>query len=267
MTPDADDSGLAGDDRASVRIREEELPGESQLWSDFRDTRLENARADLFRLYQPLARRIAVRQFRASGAPDIELNDILQLANAGLLEALDRFSPALGVPFKFYGNRRILGSILDGLARMTEVRAQASTRNAVRQERMRSIKHEEVDGAGDVDGAMAHLGAIAGELAIGFILEDAGFLSDPNASEQETPYDSVAWRQMEHRLATELDLLPPKERTVLTYHYLGAVSFAHIAELLNLSAGRISQLHKSALATLRKRLLTAAPSAAEKAKW
>lgn len=114
---------------------------------------------------------------------------------------------------------------------------------------------------------MARLGSIVGELAIGFMLEDGGFVRDGSTETRDTPYDSLTWRQLEHRLAAEIELLPERERTVLTYHYLGATSFARIAELLGLSAGRIAQIHKSGLALLRKRLLKAGITSTERATW
>jgi len=243
---------------------------EAALWATLRDGADKDndataARAALFALYQSLARRIAHRQFRENARGDIELIDLVQLAHTGLIEAIDRFNPELGVPFKYYGNRRILGSILDGLSAMTERRAQSGARAAIRRERVRALKasHRPTPSS-DVEAALAKLGAIAGELAIGFMLEDSGFLASPDAVAQETPYDSLVWRQMEHRLADELAALPSRERAVLTYHYLGAVSFARIAELLMLSTGRIAQLHKSGLGTLRKRLLKAGIAPVEK---
>ena len=255
MTTDASQLAQGGKRLASAVAGEDDAR-ERALWEALHNTGAVDARAQLFIHYQPLARRIALRQHRAQGRADVDLPDILQMAHMGLLEAIDHFNPARRVPFKYYGNRRILGCVLDGLARMTELRAQASSRQAARQDRLRSLKAgRQHETAGSLDQALAKLGAIANELAIGFMLEDSGFLSDPNAAAQDTPYDSLVWRQMERRLASELALLAVDERAVLTYHYLGAISFTRIAELLALSTGRISQIHKSALGKLRKRLL------------
>ena len=230
---------------------------EQALWESFKGRGELAARADLFALYHPLARRIAAKHFHAQTRTDVELNDVVQLACAGLIEAIDRFNPSLGVPFKFYGNRRILGSVLDGLARMTEQRAQAEAWRTARQDRLRSLKADADLASENFNEALAQLGAIANEMAIGFMLEDSGFLSSENTQALESPYDSLVWRQLQTRLAAELELLRPNERAVLSYHYLGAISFRQIAELLALSPGRIAQLHKSALGTLRKRLLKA----------
>ena len=52
----------------------------------------------------------------------------------------------------------------------------------------------------------------------------------------------------------ELEVLPERERDILRYHYLEGISFDEIGILLGVSKGRISQIHKAAIALLRKRL-------------
>jgi RNA polymerase sigma factor for flagellar operon FliA len=59
---------------------------------------------------------------------------------------------------------------------------------------------------------------------------------------------------MQRRLLHEIDRLPAVEQTVVRHHYLMDIPFADIAALLRLSKGRISQLHKSALAKLKDRI-------------
>jgi RNA polymerase sigma factor for flagellar operon FliA len=59
---------------------------------------------------------------------------------------------------------------------------------------------------------------------------------------------------MQVRLAQEIGRLPGSEAVVVRQHYENGLSFAHIAGLLDLSRGRVSQLHRSALDRLRKRI-------------
>ena len=48
--------------------------------------------------------------------------------------------------------------------------------------------------------------------------------------------------------------LPARERDILRHHYIDGVGFDQLAVLLGVSKGRVSQLHRSALDLLRKRL-------------
>jgi RNA polymerase sigma factor for flagellar operon FliA len=92
-------------------------------------------------------------------------------------------------------------------------------------------------------------------LALGFMLEGTGLYHDEGEpATQVTAYDSLAWKEMVDRLVAELTRLPERDRLIIRLHYLEDVNFDQIAILLGLTKGRISQLHKSALMLLRKRV-------------
>jgi RNA polymerase sigma factor for flagellar operon FliA len=65
-------------------------------------------------------------------------------------------------------------------------------------------------------------------------------------------YETLEWRHMQARLAAAVAALPPREAELLRNHYEHGLSFAQVAELLGLSRGRVSQLHRAALERLRK---------------
>jgi RNA polymerase sigma factor for flagellar operon FliA len=228
--------------------------GEESLWLALREAGSPAARERLFTAYLPFARALAGRRFKGRGGADLEYNDLLQLACAGLLEAIDRFDSGLGVPFKGFAVRRINGSMVDGIAKMSEVREQISFRNRVQRERLRSLSP---DGAGPVprSRAMEALVDMAVGLALGFMLEGTTLYhkeSDPSVT--ATAYDSAAWKELVERAATEVARLPERDRRIIELHYLEEVNFDHIAALFGLTKGRISQLHKAAMLLLRKRL-------------
>ncbi|HEX8669689.1 MAG TPA: sigma-70 family RNA polymerase sigma factor [Allosphingosinicella sp.] len=225
---------------------------ERALWDAFRARDSAAAREKLFALYLPFARSVAGRHFRRGGA-EIEFGDLHQLACAGLLEALDRFDPALGVPFRAYAGRRIAGSILSGIAKMSEVREQISFRNRVRRERTASLASLGAE-ALPAPEALEALIEVAVGLAIGFMLEGTAlYVGEP---ERDPPgaYDGLVWEESIRRITAEVDRLPEREQGIIRFHYLKGVPFEEIAAAFGLSKGRISQLHKGALALLRKRL-------------
>jgi RNA polymerase sigma factor for flagellar operon FliA len=227
---------------------------ELALWDAMRAHGSAAARERLFGIYLPFARGIAGGQFKGRKGADLDYDDFAQLACAGLLEAMDRYDPAFGVPFRGFAARRIKGSIIDGLAKLSEVREQIGCRQRMRRERLRSLAPESAEKLSS-DDAMEALAEMAVGLAIGFMLEGTGlYHDDENAAVQPTAYDSLAWKDLVERLTAELGRLPERDRTILRLHYLEEVAFDEIAALLRLSKGRISQLHKAALALLRKRI-------------
>jgi RNA polymerase sigma factor for flagellar operon FliA len=61
----------------------------------------------------------------------------------------------------------------------------------------------------------------------------------------------VAWRQARERMLGAVRALPDRERQVIVLHYLHGLTFEHIGAVLELTKGRISQLHREALLMLR----------------
>lgn len=183
-----------------------------------------------------------------------DVNDVEHFAYEGLLQAIDRYDPLRGVPFGAFARRRITGSIADGTGRQSEMAAQARQRSRAVRERLRAMGEEAVD---DSD-ALRALSSLVSGLAIGLLLEDSGLvLSDTGADLRPNVYESLAMRELQAVLRDEVARLPHREATILRLHYEDGVSFTHIAELLQLSKGRISQLHSGALMKLKRRIRSA----------
>lgn len=227
---------------------------EGELWNDFKKSKSRIARERLFSGHLAFARKVARRFHRERSWGDIELTDLYQYAYAGLLEALDRFDPGRGIPFRPFAVRRISGSIRDGIAHMSEMREQLSWRRRMRRERTQSLLESREPGT-----AIEKLAELAMGLALSFMLEGTG-LVDEAAREHDqtrvhdTAYDTLVWRQTLAHLQRELAFLPEREQTILRQHYFHELSFDQLAALLAISKARVSQLHRAALMNLRKRM-------------
>ena len=80
---------------------------EQRLFRYYRDSGDMAARDELIRRCLPLARRLATRYARA-GEP---VDDLLQVASIGLIKAVDRFDPSLGLAFSSFAVPSILGEL------------------------------------------------------------------------------------------------------------------------------------------------------------
>jgi RNA polymerase sigma-B factor len=85
----------------------EGLANERTLWKRLREQRDAAAREELVRRYLPFAKNLALRYRGASESFD----DLLQAANLGLVNAIDRFEPARGTPFAAFASPTILGEL------------------------------------------------------------------------------------------------------------------------------------------------------------
>ena len=229
---------------AGLKLVERPQEVEASLWRRLRFEDEQDCRRRLFDRYHALARIIAHHQFRRRPAYGLDRADFEQLAFGGLLEAIDRFDPLRGTPFDAYARHRIRGAIADGIARSSELAAQYGHRRQIERERMTSVAP---GGASSSSDFIMELTDMVSLLAIGLIAE-AGRGADatlPGA------YDTVAWQEVQISVMQEMQRLPAIERSIIEQHYLKDVQFNHIARMLGVTKGRVSQLHRLALERMR----------------
>jgi len=96
---------------------------------------------------------------------------------------------------------------------------------------------------------------LATGLAIGFMIEGSGLYIDREETDKRrSPYESLAWKEMTATLQGEVAGLPEQQGRVIRHHYIEGLSFEQIAVTFGLTRSRISQIHKTALLTLKTRL-------------
>lgn len=221
---------------------------EASLWRRFRFEKQADCKEPLFNRHLELSQSIAGKEFARRPAYGLELGDFKQLAYSGLLEAIDRFDPLQGTTFPAYASPRIRGAISDGSLKSSEAAEHFGFRQRRGLERAAHFVPD-IGLSGEQD-QVSQLAELAVGLALGLIAESAAAAADPESE----LYGSIAWREMQIALHQEISKLPENARIVMELHYRDGVSFAQIAELLGLSPGRISQLHRSALGELRDQL-------------
>lgn len=213
-------------------------------------------REQLVLRYLPLARGIAWHTVRRHGIRGVDMEDVMQAACEGLIQSVDRFRPEQGHRFNAFAGFRIEGAVLNSLATLSEVQQQIAARLRVRRDRARSLRPEPRSTPTGAEAALEALASVSVGLALGFMLEGSGVYEDPEAPPRTAcgGYESLAWRQAQDALRGLVRELRPDERRVLEYHYYQGLSFAQIAAMLELTPGRISQLHRQALGRLQQAL-------------
>lgn len=223
---------------------------EATLWRRFAQSQDGRLREKLFNCYRNLARSLARRSARRNDVAENVLRDLEQSAYRGLLEAIDRFDPLLGIPFPAFAKPRINGRIADGLADVDEARSRLRFQRRVERERLVSLIEEQESAPRTATDVLSDL---VTELALGLML-DAEERDAPGdlAGQRENGFDTLAWRETRVLLAERVDALPELEKIVVRQHYQNDLLFSQIAAMLGLSKGRVSQIHKTALAKLQK---------------
>lgn len=214
---------------------------EYELWVRFRRNGDEEARDFLFLQYAPWSRKVAANVFARLRVPQIEWSDFAQNATLGLLEAMSRFDPDRGLDFMAYAKLRVQGAVFNGVrVFLTGVdRSTVTDRSQDRLASLASAADEETDLLAALIETVAGLGA-------GYLLEQT---SPVTAEALQRELENQELGQL---LVAALQLLPERERLVLTAHYLNHVPFNVVAVQIGLTKGRVSQLHRSGLASLRR---------------
>lgn len=216
------------------------------LWQRWREQRDRKDRDALAQTYAPWARRIARDVFMRCRGRSSDWPDYVQNASMGLLEALGSFDERRGVPFEAFARLRVRGAVFNGLRDlMSHARPQAA--QGLSRERLDSLVDEDIRDPVDA------LIAVVSGLAAGHLL---GTLAAPEGPQgPTTPYDEAVRSELGAIMSVMLTRLPDREREVLTFHYLNHMAFHQVAEMLGVTKGRISQLHRQALNRLRSFML------------
>ena len=220
---------------------------EDKLWQSFVQNNDQEARQQLIENHLPLAKHIAFRFYNNRIDDDIEFNDYLQYANLGLIEAIDNFDIYRNVTFSTYATYRIKGSILNGVSSFTEKREQLSLQKRLQKERAKSI-------ISDDGGTFKELVDNTLGLAISFMLEDTSLVISELEHDKNIPYQTCTINQVKRDIKRIVRSLNKSEQTVIELHYYEYINFNQIASKMNLTKGRVSQIHKNALIKIKDAL-------------
>ncbi len=231
-----------------------------QLWGHWKATKDPLVREELVRACAPLVKR-QVSSFFSTTVLDEE--DLFSIGMIGVWDALEKYDPSRGVRFETFAAWRIRGAILDELRKLDwlprgkreQVRELTQAFERLEQEKMRHVRDEEV---------AEYLGMQLEELHRQLIrTEQAKWLSIESDEEQFSIHEKledenlpelsqlVHQQEVNELLAQCIERLPEKERLVLSLYYYEELTPQEIAHVMNLSAARISQLHKKAIFRLR----------------
>lgn len=222
-----------------------------KLWELYGDRQNESSREQLIVQYMPYAEQIARHLFSKRIYDDVEYEEYVQMAMTGLLESIDRYKPDSIASFKTFSCKRIKGAIYNGLNKLTEKREQNSYIYRKSKERLKSLNEQ----SNDTD-LFTSVSDLTINIAIGFLLEESGMYLDSDRSAMEDrSYDIMVLDSLKRDILRMLDELPDVERKIIEYHYYCDSDFQEIADIIGLTKGRISQLHKNAIDEIRALLI------------
>jgi RNA polymerase sigma-B factor len=227
----------------------------------------QRARDSLVEAHLPLVEHLA-RRFRNRGEP---YDDLVQVATIGLIKSVDRFDLERGVEFSTYATPTIVGEIKrhfrdKGWAvrvprRLQELRLSlASATSELSQKQGRAptvgelalflkISDDEVLEGLESANAYSTLSLDAGDSGN----DDAPMPVSETLGVEDEGLVGVEYRES---LKPMLELLPPREKTILLLRFFKNMTQSEIAAEIGISQMHVSRLLARTLATLREGLFT-----------
>lgn len=190
----------------------------------------------------------------------IEIDDLVQIGYFGLITAAQKYTPQEGATFASYASLRIRGAMMDHLRKNSNL---CRTTIQIRQ-KANKVEKELTQKLGHVpdDTAMA----AAMEMSISDWLDwQSAFAANTHesldsvyddysiwfASSTSSPEDNLSDTDLRNTLKEALVTLPEREALVIQLFYVEELNIYEIAEILEVSTGRVSQIKKAGITRLR----------------
>jgi RNA polymerase sigma factor FliA len=238
------------------------------LWAEFAATRRSELRDEIIVHYAPLVRFVVGRL----GIPPtsvLDQEDLISYGVIGLINAIDRYDLARGIRFEAYATSRIRGAVIDQLrtlnwmprSAVTRVRQVEGALAELEQRLGRTAKEEEV--AAELQVSIGRYREMLQEASTMILSLDAPLRALPmddsvtsladllEDMRTQGPAEHLEQDEMLQTLSRAIDLLPPRERMLLSLYYQEELTMKEISKLLHVSESRICQLHMQAILRLR----------------
>lgn len=230
---------------------------------------LPKEKEDLVIQYIPLVKYV-VGRMSVNLPPGMDRTDLISIGSWGLIDAAMKFNAAKGVKFKTYAMTRVRGAILDDLRRQS-LGGQALCRKAqmlekafTKLEREQGRPATEAEVAIELELTEEKIHKMVAEVNGSFQISLDDTISGEDDTEtrvstiEDKKSDSTETRvfkkEQKSILAGAINVLPDKERLVVSLYYYEELTLKEIAKILEVSESRVSQIHSKAILHLKAKL-------------
>ena len=190
----------------------------------------------------------------------VEIEDLIQQGMEGLVHAAQKYTPREGVNFPQYAQLRIRGSIIDylrknsNLCRTTIKKKQEfenHKRDLIKKLSREPTERELIESIGINEDEFDYWKQ-AFEANVVQSLDSAyDEYSILFASKEDDPESNLANKEIKNQIKEALNVLNQREAMVAQLYYVEELNVYEIADVLEISTGRISQIKKSIIQKLR----------------
>lgn len=239
-----------------------------KLLDEYTKNKTPELREKLIIEFAPLVKLVAGRLSMYLGY-NVEYEDLCSYGIFGLIDAIDKFDSMKEVKFETYASLRIRGSILDQIRKMDWIPRTIRQKQKQIDSVMKQIEQEKGRQATDLEIAEG-LGItedefydwqsqmkITGLVSLDEFMESGSDVPQGyggTTAHFDSPEENIEKQELYQMLAEALKLLTEKEQQIVTMYYYQEMTLKEIANVLEVSESRISQLHTRAIGKMRTKL-------------
>jgi len=253
---------MVGIDDSKIRLTPEEL---GRLWITFKESGDIEAKNRILLNYGYLVKWI-VRRMMPKYNNYNEYDDLVSCGMLGLIDAVDKYELKHEVKFETYAVSRIRGEILDYMR--SQDWASPSLRKKISAITNAYEAFENQNPGKPADKAVSESLSMPVDQIHKILtqthmfnlinFEDALSSSNPESEiknqDEVTPEEELLRKEKKEQLTEVIDSLPEKERLVITLYYYEGLLLKEIANILQVTESRVSQIHSKVLAKMRIKL-------------
>jgi len=237
----------------------------SHLWSLFKQTGDIDAKNEILLNYGYLVKWI-VRRMMPKYNNYNEYDDLVSCGMLGLIDAVEKFELKHEVKFETYAVSRIRGEILDYMRSQDwaspSLRKKISAINSAYEtyENLNPGRPADQEVAASLGMPVEQVQKILTQTHMFNLVNFEDALSSGNAeaeiknTDANTPEEELLSKERKEYLIEVIDSLPEKERLVITLYYYEGLLLKEIADILQVTESRVSQIHSKVLGKMRTRL-------------
>ena len=193
----------------------------------------------------------------------IDIEDIIQLGMLGLINAAQNYVPQKDASFTSYASIRIKGEILDYLRKNSNLdRSTISVKknsekasHFLRNKLGREPYHHEVATELGISTEKYYEWTNAFESGVNKSLDESyDDFSRWFVANENTPEENVNDLELRNKLKSVLAKLEGKEALIIQLYFVEELNIYEIAEIMDVSTGRVSQIKTSAIKKIRENI-------------
>ena len=200
-----------------------------ELWREYKSNPSDEIKKEIVMNYVKLVHYV-IHNSRFINLNVADEKDYFQFGIEGLNEAIDRFDPEYGTKFETYAIQRIRGKIIDELRKL-QIKPRVYSDDPNR------VQYSNIPLASRADS------------------DDEGYsLEEVLPGDSQTPEELSTNNELREILIQEIKNLNKRDRLIITLYYYESLNYKDIAEVLDITVSRVSQVHSRIIKNLKERI-------------